>query len=469
MTPPGSVEKIDFDRNAITKSRSPPEDLEFISQAWINTSRHGSPIHHHEPWHAPFSIADEDRVPIDDSRPIAPPSLSDTLLWGTPYRPTQRIGRGGMGEVIEAEHVALGKPVVVKLLHPDLNARPHAVERLRIEAQALARLSHPNLVAVTDFGRTTEGRAYLVMERLRGRTFREELGARGPLPPAEAIDLVRQALAGLDAAHGAGLVHRDVKLDNLFLCDPDPCGRRVVKVLDFGIAKIVAPRAGGAPEPSPYLTEDGVLVGTPRFLSPEQAAGQPVDARADVYAAGLVLYTLLAGRGPFEHAGLLPDILRAHAAERPDPPSRHAPGPILPELDDAVMTALEKEPARRFPSAAAFAERLARIAEILVESRSAPARWLITERLLPGVAGAGTAPLSNPPVRPADLAATLPDLAALAGAGTEIIGAHPAAPPPSGAPGPHPAAVAQGALVPVLVVGAMMLGFALAVALRLGG
>lgn len=422
-------------------------------------------------------------MPLDDACPaLARPCLSDTLLFGTPYRPTQRLGRGGMGEVVEAEHVGLGKAVVVKLLHRDLNARPHLVERLRVEAQALARLAHPNLVVVTDYGRTTEGRAFLVMERLYGRTLREELEARRALPPGEAIAYVAQALAGLEAAHRAGLVHRDVKLDNLFLCEPDAQGRRALKVLDFGVAKVLAPGEGRAPTPSRYQTEEGVLVGTPRYLSPEQATGGPVDARADIYAAGLVLYALLAGRGPFAHIDSLIDLLRAHAAEVPEPPSRHAPGPIPAELDRAVMRALEKEPGRRFQSAAAFAEQLTAIAEQLARGARegaggsaglpggrpgwappAAARWVRTEPLPagpvgpqapgPGERSPRTEPMVVRPVHPQRFTPTLQDL-------------HAGRRSPPRAP---IKAAYRGAVVPVLVVGALLLGFALAFLLRLGG
>ncbi|WP_437632257.1 serine/threonine-protein kinase [Sorangium sp. So ce854] len=333
-------------------------------------------------------------LPSHDDRRCAEPELSDTLLYGTPYRPVRRLGRGGMGEVIEAAHVGLDKPVVVKLLHRDLNREPRLVERMRVEAQSLARLAHPNLVTVTDFGRTAEGRTFLVMERLYGRTMREELAARGALPALEALDLVMQALAGLAAAHGAGIVHRDVKLENLFVCDADARGRRAVKVLDFGIAKVVAPGGDGrAPAPSLYQTEEGVLVGTPRYLSPEQACGLAVDARTDVYAAGVVLYTLVAGRGPFEHVRPIHELLRAHASEIPAPPSCHAPRPVPPELDRAVMRALEKRPELRFPDAAAFAAELSRIAAALGGGAGT------AQVVPPGLSWQSTAPLTVPPVR----------------------------------------------------------------------
>src|SRR4051812_13497338 len=163
-----------------------------------------------------------------------------------------------MGEVVEAEHRALGKTVVVKLLQRDLARRPDLVDRMRLEGQTLARLEHENLVAVLDLQVTPEGRPYLVMERLRGRTLREELAARGALPPAEAVAFARQALSGLGAAHYVGIVHRDVTLANLFLCDPRPgTTGRVLKLLDFGLVKVVSSAGGRAPRPLLESTDEG--------------------------------------------------------------------------------------------------------------------------------------------------------------------------------------------------------------------
>jgi eukaryotic-like serine/threonine-protein kinase len=285
------------------------------------------------------------------------------LLVGTPYRYVAPLGRGGMGEVIEAEHAALGKRVVVKLLHAQFAERPDLVDRMRVEAQALARLLHPNLVVVNDFGQTSDGRTYMVMERLFGRTLRDELKARGALPPGEAIEWMRQVLAGLAAAHEAGIVHRDVKLENIFVCDPPPgvAAARTIKLLDFGIAKVIG-GDGRAPAPLAFPTEEGISVGTPRFFSPEQAKGQRVDGRTDVYATGAVLYTIVAGRGPFDHISAIFELTRAHAMEKPAPPSRYARQNVPPALERAIMKALEKRPDDRFPSAAAFSAELERVA-----------------------------------------------------------------------------------------------------------
>lgn len=293
-----------------------------------------------------------------------------TLLDGTPYRYIAPLGQGGMGDVVEAEHVALGKRVVVKLLQERHANRPDYIDRMRIEAQALAKITHPNLVQVTDFGQTAHGRTFLVMERLRGRNLREELDQRKFLPVLEAMNIVRQSLQGLAAAHDAGIVHRDVKLENLFLCD-STTNRRAVKVLDFGVAKVIGITGDNTPLPLAFPTAEGVAMGTPRYFSPEQARGREVDWRTDVYASGIVLYTLVTGKGPFDHHTTLLELTRAHAFETPETPSSIAPQFVPPELDAAILKALAKEPIDRFPTAFSFAVELERIsAKLSAEQRN---------------------------------------------------------------------------------------------------
>jgi serine/threonine-protein kinase len=283
------------------------------------------------------------------------------MMEGTPYRLLGALGEGGMGEVFEAEHRALGHRVVVKVLHDRLARRADMRDRMRVEAQALARIRHPNLVMVTDFGETKGGRPFLVMERLVGRSLREELVARSALPAAEAAEIARQMLHGLHAAHLAGLVHRDVKPDNVFLCATED-RRPLVKILDFGIVKIV--QAGHDPRtPAPPMTPtgDGVLLGTPRFFSPEQARGErDLDARSDIYAVGLVLYVMLAGHGPFDHCTRLDEMFAAQAAGMPLPPSVGASQAIPPALERLVMRALAKPREARFQDAPAFIEEIER-------------------------------------------------------------------------------------------------------------
>ena len=296
------------------------------------------------------------------------------ILSGTAYRARQRLGEGSMGLVVEAEHLALGSLVVVKLLHQALAQRADFVDRMRIEAQALARLRHPNLVAVTDFAVTPAGIPFLVMERLSGHTLADERARRGALSLEEAIDIAQQTLAGLGAAHEAGIVHRDIKAANLFLCG-GPGGRRTVKLLDFGIAKVLASAPSGrAPQPLRYPTAEGVTVGTPRCLSPEQARGGSVDARTDVYAAGVLLYSLLVGVGPFDHIRGSMELLHAHVSVAPIPPSRRATQPIPPGIEAAVMRALAKRPEDRFAGAAEFAAALAQ-ASARFDTTPAPMRF----------------------------------------------------------------------------------------------
>jgi serine/threonine-protein kinase len=269
------------------------------------------------------------------------------------------LGQGGMGEVVEAEHLELRKRVVVKLLRPELAAAPELSQRMHIEARSLAAVVSPHVVQVHDFGQTSDGRPYMVMERLVGRTLAAELAERGALPLAEAIGYVIEVLAGLDAAHAMGIVHRDIKPENVFLCDPSRDTPRTVKILDFGIAKVSSVAVDCHGPALPHLaTEKGTFVGTPRVVSPEQARGQPVDPRTDLYSVGLLLYTLVAGRGPFADLRDAVTLLRAHVQEHPAPPSRYAPQPLPSMVDTAILRALEKRPEDRFQSAMEFSVEL---------------------------------------------------------------------------------------------------------------
>jgi serine/threonine-protein kinase len=260
--------------------------------------------------------------------------------------------------VYEAEHLELGRRFAVKVLHP-FARDPMSVERMRTEARALGRLQSPHIVDACDFGYTDEGRPFLVMPLLTGHTLSEEVRRRGYLPPAEAIELVQQLLSALEVAHRAGLVHRDIKLDNLFLCDG--AGQRVLKLLDFGIAKVL-PEAQIA-EPPGLRTQDGTIMGTPRFIPPEQAMGKEVGPSADLYGAGVVLYELVTGRDPFAHVSGFAQLLEAHVSEDAPLPSTIAPQPLDPLLDAVVMRALAKRPQDRYASAGELSAALAVAAE----------------------------------------------------------------------------------------------------------
>jgi serine/threonine-protein kinase len=292
--------------------------------------------------------------------PPAARTAAPDPLAGSRYRIVRRLGAGGWGTVYEAEHLQLGRRFAVKVLLPAFASDPMSVERMRVEARALGLLQSPHIVEACDFGYTEEGRPFLVMPLLVGHTLSEELQQRGYLPPAEAIELVQQLLSGLEVAHRAGLVHRDIKPDNLFLCD-DGGGRRVLKLLDFGIAKVL-PEAQLAGPPG-LRTQDGTIVGTPRFIPPEQAMGTVVGPSADLYGAGVVLYELLTGRDPFQHVTGFVSLLKAHTSEDAPFPSAVAPQPIEPLLDDVVMRALAKRPQDRYASAAELSAALASATE----------------------------------------------------------------------------------------------------------
>lgn len=298
-----------------------------------------------------------------EANTAAPESSAADPLIGTPYRMLSQLGRGGMGEVVLAEHRRLGKTLVVKLVHPDL-AHPLIAERLRVEAQILAKLSHPNLVEVSDLGITPTGRPYLAMEHLSGRTLQEEIGTRGFIPVREASQIALAVLSALTAAHTAGVVHRDIKAENIFLHTDARGGARVVKVLDFGVAKVLASEQ--AVLPSRFPTEEGSILGTPRFISPEQALCKTdVDHRADIYSVGAMLFAMIVGRRPFEHQGMV-DLLNAHVHETPPTPSKLAKQPVSRAMDELILKALAKAPSDRFQSAAEMSSALERAASVEV-------------------------------------------------------------------------------------------------------
>ncbi|MFO0614817.1 MAG: serine/threonine-protein kinase [Polyangiaceae bacterium] len=283
--------------------------------------------------------------------------VADLLGPGARYQPVRLLGRGGMGEVYEARHRSLGSRVVLKIIRADRAQNKQAVERMRREAQALAGLVHPNLVRVTDFDVAPSGQPYFVMEHLEGRSLADELSARKRLPVPEALEIALQVLEGLAKTHEAQVVHRDIKPDNIFLGRDD--GGLRVKILDFGIAKFVA----GAAEATagPALTVPGRLVGTPRYVAPEQALLEPLDARVDLYALGLVLYEMVAGEGPFADAVDHIDVIGMHLSRIPRPPSALVPN-LPSELDRVIVRCLEKRREDRFGSARELASALQRVA-----------------------------------------------------------------------------------------------------------
>ena len=302
-------------------------------------------------------MSSDDAEHASDDGSAAAPSDPASQRIGTVvdrYTIVRLLGQGGMGAVFEARHATLARRFAIKFLLPALAANREVLRRFENEAKAAGGLEHPNLVAVTDFGRTADGAPYLVMEFLEGSDCAALLQRAGPLPIGRAVNIVVQACRGLAVAHKAGIVHRDLKPENLFLCDAGD-GGDLVKVLDFGIAKLRPADAG-------LTTGTGTTFGTAHYMSPEQARGAGgIDQRADVWSLGVVLYELLAGRRPFEGEQFLHvihEILTAEPAPirdlRPDLPS----GLVM-----AVSRAMTKDAAQRSPSVQVWADSLAPFVE----------------------------------------------------------------------------------------------------------
>jgi eukaryotic-like serine/threonine-protein kinase len=282
-----------------------------------------------------------------------PDSASDpyvgSVLAGR-YRVAKALGSGGMGTVYRAEHVHMKKAVAVKILHKHMTALPEVVARFEREAVAAGRIEHANVASATDFGRLDDGSFYLVLEYIEGKSLSSLLGEGGALPALRALVITRQIADGLAAAHAAGIIHRDLKPENVMLVERDGVPD-YVKVLDFGIAKVPVEEAEGQ-----KLTQIGTIFGTPQYMSPEQGQGHTVDARADLYALGVMLYEMLAGRLPF-NADELVVLITRHITEPPPP----LPEGIHPAVRELVFELLEKEPQDRIQTATALVERIDRI------------------------------------------------------------------------------------------------------------
>jgi len=259
------------------------------------------------------------------------------------------LGKGGMGAVYEGRHSQLTRRFAVKFLLPEFATHREVLGRFESEAKAAGGLEHPNLVAVTDAGRSTDGAPYLVMEFLQGEDCSQLLRRVGPLPVMRAADLVLQACRGLAVAHKAGIVHRDLKPENLFVTDAGD-GTDRVKVLDFGIAQIRSPDRG-------RVTRTGATLGTAHYMSPEQARGDAnLDSRTDVWSLGVVLYELLSGRKPFEGERFL-NVIHQILSTEPPPLATLRPG-LPPGLVVLVQQAMTKSVTERLPTVTALADGL---------------------------------------------------------------------------------------------------------------
>jgi serine/threonine protein kinase len=282
-------------------------------------------------------------------------SLPGTVVDGR-YKIEKRIGEGGMGIVYSATHAMLGKKLALKVLRGEVARDPDVVQRFITEAQSATSIGHENIIDISDFGRLPDRTVYFVMEYLDGEALTKLIRRGGSIPVREAVHIIRQIASALGAAHTRGIVHRDLKPDNVYLIKRGGAATaNFVKVLDFGIAKV-----GGA---SSKLTKTGMVFGTPHYMSPEQAAGQTVDQRTDIYALGVIMYEMFVGKVPFD-ADTFMGILTKHMFEPPIPPSQASSGSgnRLGALEDITLKALQKKPEQRYQSMAELLADLDRVA-----------------------------------------------------------------------------------------------------------
>jgi serine/threonine protein kinase len=282
------------------------------------------------------------------------------------YKLEKILGRGGMGTVYAGEHIYIKKPVAVKILHPQFARYPEAVNRFLREARAASSINHPNIVDVTDFGLLNDSTVYFVMEFLEGKSLEDVIEREGAVELHRALNIANQISHALEAAHHSGVIHRDLKPDNIFLLVKP--GRRdlvklvsdnqwttereqsfdFVKVLDFGIAKTLVPDELVAE------TVQGAVFGTPEYMSPEAARGEDVDHRADVYSLGVILFDMLCGRPPFE-APQSSEVLSMHINTPPPSPREFAPHREITEsAENVILRAMQKDPNKRYQTMADF-------------------------------------------------------------------------------------------------------------------
>ena len=258
-----------------------------------------------------------------------------------------------MGSVYLAEHVVIEKKFALKVLAPELSRRSDLVARFLQEARSASRIGHENVIDIMDFGQSPDGLVYIAMEFLDGKDLGEIVRGKGALEWTEARDIVLQICRALRAAHDKGIVHRDMKPENIFLIQRE--GQpHFVKILDFGIAKVM-----GLDPSGPRLTRTGMIFGTPEYMAPEQAEGKDTDHRADIYAVGCIMYHLITGQTPFVAESFM-TMLTKHLMEEPVPPSARRPDLVItPEMDALVLKALEKDREKRWQSMAELLEAVA--------------------------------------------------------------------------------------------------------------
>jgi eukaryotic-like serine/threonine-protein kinase len=286
-------------------------------------------------------------------------SLIGSHLAGR-YEVSRKIGEGGMGAVYEARHSLIGKRVAIKVLLEKYATKPDVVARLQQEARLASSIGHENIVDITDFGQTDDGRTFVVMEFLEGESLAQLLARVGPLAPQRAVAIARQVVSALGAAHGKAIVHRDVKPENVFIVRRG--NKEFAKVVDFGISKLVRPQEEADADGSPRLTQTGMVLGTPLYMSPEQARGEDeLDHRIDVYAVGVILYEIITGEVPYRGTNYL-SIISQVLSQDPKRPSEIRPDlSISPALEAVILKAMAKDRDLRYKSMTELDADLARL------------------------------------------------------------------------------------------------------------
>ena len=335
------------------------------------------------------------------------PNIQDPFLGKVidgRYEILARIGEGGMGVVYKARQVSIDRVIALKMLNPQMAADQQWVQRFYNEAKACSRLQHPNTIRMFDFGQTSDGRLFMTMEFLDGLTLRQAIGSQAPMASNRVLKVLIQCCASLAEAHSIGIVHRDIKPDNVFLLNmagsPD-----FVKLLDFSVAKLLQ-------ENDRMRTQAGVVFGTPQYMSPEQGRGLPLDARSDIYALGILAYEMLCGRVPFHDDNPM-TVLNMHLRAEVPPLPQQVPY----EVQAIVRRALEKDPARRYQSAGEMMQHCQAVFAQIQGGASIGAAGV------PKTMIAGQPPTLNPNAFP-----------------PPQHGQFPGAPPPAAYPGAPPAA-----------------------------
>jgi len=383
-----------------------------------------------------------------------PATLVGQSLAGR-YTVLELIGKGGMSLVYRARHELLKKVVAIKVLREALATNKESLTRFHREAMAAASIGDAHIVDITDYGFTERGDAFIVMEALEGSNLREIVADEGALETGRCVAITRQILRALTAAHAQGIIHRDLKAENVFVTQRE--GRDFIKLLDFGISKVLQPADG---EDTHGLTSTGQVMGTPQYLAPEQAQGiEKVDHRVDIYAMGVMLYEMLTGELPFSGKSVF-DLVMKHVQEPPQPPSERRKDLVIPAaLEQVTLRALAKKPEERFASAEAMLaalpgsdalpggfpsgtltdgiptavdaarQRKARkgaVTMLLVGAALVVLGGLLIKRYVAGPAGSGErldagAPVVDSAPAPVDVGRTAPDSSAAADAGTVTI------------------------------------------------